>query len=338
MRDVAALAGVSIKTVSRVINGVSSVAPPLREKVQKAIEQLDFQPNLAASSLRRAGHRTGQIALLLEDLSNPFSATLNRAIEDVARAHDTLVFAGSVAEDPRREVELARAFTLRRADGLVIVPATADQTYLHSEVRVGTPLVFVDRPPRGIVADSVLSTNTEGAARAVGQLADHGHERIAYLGDHAAIVTAARRFRGYEQEMARRGLRIDPRTVRHDLNDASLAAAAVTELLALEEPPTALFTSQNLVTIGAVTALRDLGLRHRVAVAGFDDFPLADLLDPAVTVVAQDVRRIGATAARLLFERIEGGDGPPPRECLVPTRLIPRGSGEIRPPRETRRR
>ncbi|MFC3997336.1 LacI family DNA-binding transcriptional regulator [Nocardiopsis sediminis] len=337
MRDVAALAGVSIKTVSRVINGVPSVAPPLRDKVQKAIEQLDFQPNLAASNLRRAGHRTGQIALLLEDLSNPFSATLNRAVEDVARAHDTLVFAGSVAEDPRREVELARAFTLRRADGLVIVPATADQSYLHSEVRVGTPLVFVDRPPRGLVADSVLSTNTEGAARAVGQLADHGHERIAYLGDYATIVTAAQRFRGYEQEMARRGLRIDPRTVRHDLNDTATAAAAVTELLALEEPPTALFTSQNLVTIGAVTALRDLGLRHRVAVAGFDDFPLADLLDPAVTVVAQDVRRIGATAARLLFERIEGGDALPPRECLIPTRLIPRGSGEIRPPRDPRR-
>ncbi|ASU85142.1 LacI family transcriptional regulator [Nocardiopsis gilva YIM 90087] len=331
MRDVAALAGVSIKTVSRVINGVSSVAPPLREKVQQAIDQLEFQPNLAASNLRRTDRRTGQIALLLEDLSNPYSATLTRTIEDVARAHNTLVVAGSVDEDPQREIELARAFTQHRADGLVIVPTTSDQAYLHSEVRVGTPLVFVDRPPRGILADSVLSTNTDGAAQAVRHLVDHAHRRIAYLGDYSSISTAEQRFRGYQEEMGRNGLPIDPRLVRHDLHDIEAAVSAARELLALDDPPTALFTSQNLVTIGALTALRSLGLQHRVAVVGFDDFPLGDLLDPAVTVVAQDVPRIGATAARLLFERIEASDQLPPREHLVPTRFLVRGSGEIPP-------
>ncbi|NYI05164.1 LacI family DNA-binding transcriptional regulator [Allostreptomyces psammosilenae] len=333
VRDVAALAGVSVKTVSRVINGVPSVSEELRSRVNQAIARLDFRPNLAASSLRRADGRTGRIALLLEDLANPFSATLHRAVEDVARRHRSLVLAGSLDEDPQREVELARALAAHGADGLIIAPASPDQGYLNREVRAGTPVVFVDRPPRGLTADAVLVDNVAGAAAAVRHLAEVGHRRIAYLGDYLSLPTASGRFRGYQEEMGRQGLPVPPELVRHDLHDVTAATEAAHELLTGPLPPTALFTSQNLVTTGAVRALRRLGLGHRVALVGFDDFPLADLLEPGVTVIAQDAARMGETAATLLFERVNG-DHSDPREVVIPTPLLIRGSGEIPPPAE----
>ncbi|WP_232832355.1 LacI family DNA-binding transcriptional regulator [Nocardiopsis sp. FIRDI 009] len=332
MKDVAALSGVSIKTVSRVINGVSTVSDELRDRVTRAIVQLDFQPNLAASSLRRTDGATRQIALLLEDVANPFSATLSRAVENVARDHDSLVFAGSLDEDPQRELELVRAATLHRVDGIVIVPAAPDHGYLHREIRTGTPVVFVDRPPRGLAADAVLATNTEGAREAVLHLADHGHTEIAFLGDTRTISTVGERVAGYRAALAERGLPERPGRVVTDLPDTASAARAVAALLDSDRPPTALFTAQNLVTIGAIQTLQERGLHERVAVVGFDDFPLADLLVPRVTVVAQDVVRIGTLAVRRLFERIAGDDAPP-REERVPTTLVVRGSGEIAPPR-----
>ncbi|WP_179820921.1 LacI family DNA-binding transcriptional regulator [Nocardiopsis aegyptia] len=331
MRDVAALSGVSIKTVSRVINGVSTVSDDLRDRVTRAITQLDFQPNLAASSLRRTDGATRQIALLLEDVANPFSATLSRAVENVAREHDTLVFAGSLDEEPQRELELVRAATLHRVDGIIIVPAAPDHGYLHREIRTGTPVVFVDRPPRGLAADAVLATNTEGAREAVLHLADHGHTEIAFLGDESSITTVGERLTGFRRALAERGLPERPDRVALDLPDPGTAARAVAAMLDSAHPPTALFTAQNLVTIGAIQTLQARGLHHDVAVVGFDDFPMADLLAPRVTVVAQDVMRIGTLAVQRLFERITGDDGAP-REERVPTTLIARGSGEIPPP------
>ncbi|MFE6304608.1 LacI family DNA-binding transcriptional regulator [Nocardiopsis sp. NPDC057823] len=330
MRDVAALSGVSIKTVSRVINGVPSVSEELRDRVTRAIARLDFQPNLAASSLRRTDGATRQIALLLEDVANPFSATLSRAVEDAAREHGTLVLAGSLDEDPQRERELVRAATLHRVDGILLVPAGPDHGYLHREIRNGTPVVFADRPPRGLAADAVLSANAEGARRAVLHLADHGHTEIAFLGDGHRISTAVERLAGYRAALAERGLPERPGRAVWDLSDPRSAAEAVAAMLDSDDPPTALFTAQNLVTIGAIRTLQDRGLHGEVAVVGFDDFPMADLLMPRVTVVAQDVAGIGALAVRRLFERI-AGDTSPPREERVPTALVVRGSGEIPP-------
>ncbi|WP_017569639.1 LacI family DNA-binding transcriptional regulator [Nocardiopsis halotolerans] len=330
MRDVAVLSGVSVKTVSRVVNEVSTVSDELRDRVMRAVAQLDFQPNLAASSLRRTDGSTRQIALLLEDVANPFSAALSRAVENVAREHDTLVFAGSLDEDPRRELELVRAATLHRVDGILLVPASADHGYLHREIRTGTPVVFADRPPRGLAADAVMAANAEGAREAVLHLIDHGHTEIAFLGDARTISTVGERLEGYRAALAERGLTERPGRVVRGLSDPHSAARAVSALLDSGRPPTALFTAQNLVTIGAIQALQERGLHERVAVVGFDDFPMADLLMPRVTVVAQDVTRIGALAVRRLFARISGEDGPP-REERVPTSLIARGSGEIRP-------
>ena len=328
MREVAALAGVAIKTVSRVVNGVPTVDPAIAARVREAADKLGYRPNLTASSLRRGDGRTSMIGMLVEDAANPFSAALTRTVENVARERGVLVLVGSLDEDAERERELARALVDRRVDGLVIVPAGRDHSYLISEQRSGTRMVFVDREAGLLDADAVVSDNRQGAVTAVNHLLKAGHRRIAYLGDRASIPTAAQRFDGYRHALEVAHIAYDDEIARHAEASEQAAVAATEQLLSLPNPPTALFTSQNLVTIGAVRALRALGLQDTVAHVGFDDFPLADMLNPGISVIAQDIEQMGKTAAEMLFSRLDG-DESPTRTVTVPTRLIERGSGEI---------
>lgn len=332
MRDVAERAGVSIKTVSRVVNRERGVSAVLAERVHAAARELSYQPDLTAGNLRRSGRRTASIGLLLASVDNPFAATIHRAVEDVAERRGVAVFSASTDERPDRERELVSAFTSRRVDGLIITPTGVDQRYLLPELEAGTPVVMVDRPPVAVDLDHVLSDNPDGARTATSHLLAGGHRRIAYLGDLAHIATAAERHDGYLQAMAAAGVALDPALVLEDVHNEQSALEATLRLLALPEPPTAIFASQNLITIGTIRALRARGRQHDVALVGFDDFVLADLLDPAVTVVAQDPGEIGRAAAERIFARLD--DPALPAEWItVPTRLVVRGSGEIPPHR-----
>lgn len=331
MRDVAALADVSIKTVSRVINDEPGVAPEMTARVRLAVERLDYRHDFAASALRRTDRRSATVGMVLEDLANPFSAAVQRAVEDVARERGVLVLAGSSDEDAQRERSLVSTFTSRRVDGLVLVPSGIDHSYLYTERQAGTPIVFIDRPPVFLDADAVVVDNLEGARRGVRHLVSHGHRRIAFLGDLHTIVTAKQRHQGYVDELAAQRITPDPRLVELDLRGIESAESATARLLASEDPPTAIFTGQNLLTIGAVRALRRANAHHEIAVVGFDDILLADLLEPAITVIAQDAATIGKTAAEVLFRRLDG-DRSPSYHHVIPTRLVTRGSGEIRPP------
>jgi LacI family transcriptional regulator len=326
MRDVAALAGVSLKTVSRVINSEPTVDATLAARVRRAAAQLNYRHNMTASNLRRGDRRSFMIGLMLEDVGNPYSSSIYRAVENVARERGVGLLAGSLEEDPAREREMAATLVARRVDGLIIVPAGRDHSYLRDEQSMGTAMVFADRPPVLLPADSVLADNREGAASGVQHLIAHGHRTIAFLGDLTSIATAADRYTGYQDAL--RGAGLPPGPVHRDLHTAEAAEAAVRALLASSERPSAIFSSQNLITLGTVRALRAHGLQHEVALVGFDDVPLADMLDPPVTVIAQDVTGIGTLAAQILFRRIDG-DTAEPRVHIVPTRLIQRGSGEI---------
>jgi LacI family transcriptional regulator len=210
------------------------------------------------------------------------------------------------------------------------VPAAADQSYLLAERKLGMSIVFLDRAPGFLAADAVVSDNRGGAMAAVDHLCSFGHQRIGYLGDNPAIVTAAERFDGYQLALQRAGLRLDPLIVRHNLRTVDAAAQAAAEILSLPDPPTALFTSQNLITIGTVKALRHQHRQDAVALVGFDDFLLADILVPGVTVITQDTSRLGRLATQLLFARLDGDDSPP-RTHVIPIDMIVRGSGEIKP-------
>nr|WP_196807655.1 LacI family DNA-binding transcriptional regulator [Candidatus Solirubrobacter pratensis] len=322
MKDVAALAGVSLSTVSRTINGDPKVAPDLAARVRHAVGLLGYQRDEAASALRRADRVSASVAIIIEDVANPFFSAVHRGVEDYARERGVLTLSGS-SDDAARERALAEAFVSRRVDGLVIAPAGPDHRYLEREHAAGLRLVFVDRPGHWIEADAALSDNAGGARAAVEHLMAAGHRRIAYLGDRAWLFTASERFQGHRTAVGK----VAPGLVHQDLGEER-AYAVTREVLAAPDPPTALFTSQNLVTLGAVRALHDLGVRDRVAHVGFDDVPLADALAPGLTVVAQDPHALGRTAGELLFARMNGEHGPP-RRILMPTRLIRRGSGEL---------
>ena len=326
MKQVAAVAGVSLATVSRVINGGPSVRPDLAARVNDAVELLGYRHNHTASSLRRADRLSATIGLIFEDVANPFFSAVHRGVEDVARERGVLTLAGSSDEQPERERELAESLSARRVDGLIIAPAATDHSYLQRDRAAGVALVFVDRPASFIDADVVLTDNAGGATTAVSHLIAHGHRRIAFLGDRPELHTASERLRGYRDALARHGIREEVKLIRsaydrpYDL---------VRELLLVDDPPTALFTSQNLITIAAVRAIHDLGLQRTIAHVGFDDVALADVVEPGLTVVAQDPRALGRSAAELLFSRLDGYEGAS-RRVTHPVTLIERGSGELR--------
>jgi LacI family transcriptional regulator len=333
MRDVARMAGVSLSTVSRVVNG-QQVDAAMEARVRDAIAMLGYRTNVTASSLRRTAGGSASVGLVFEDVGNPFFSAIHRGVEDVLRTRGMLTFAGSSDEEPERERELAEAFAARGVEGLIIAPAAPDQSYLARDRDAGLALVFIDRPPRFLDADSVVCDNFGGAVIACAHLIAHGHRRIGFLGDRPEIHTAAERFRGYRAALARHSIAEEPRLIRHALFRALDAYGTTRELMLGAEPPTALFTGQNLITIEAVSALHDLGLQHRVALVGFDDVTLANAVEPALTVVTQEPVALGRTAAELLLERLDGRISSS-RHLVLPPELIQRGSGEVTPPSGT---
>jgi len=331
MHDVAALAGVSLSTVSRVVNGEGAVHADLAERVRDAIEMLGYRRDLTASNLRRADRASASVGLVFEDVSNPFFSALHRGVEEVARTRGVLTFVGSADEDPERERELVQAFCARRVDGLVIAPIARDHSYLVRDLQAGMAMVFVDRPPGAIDADAILIDNAAAAGGAVDHLVRAGHRRIGFLGDREQVYTAARRLAGYRRACDRHGLPQDEELVRMGLDDSIVAAGAALEMLRAPRPPTALLTAQNLITVGTVRALQSLGRQHEVGLVGIDDVVLADAVSPGITVVAQSPLALGRAAGERLFARLDG-DLSPAKRLLVSTELIARGSGEIPAP------
>ena len=330
IRDVAALAGTSLKTVSRVVNGEPGVSEELSSRVRAAIDRLGYRHNLTASNLRRSGGKTRSVGILVANVSNPLDAAVHHMIEQMASSRGIAVWASSLDEDSTRERQLVEAFAQRRVDGLIMMPASHDHSYLVEERRMGMSIVFVDRPPAFFDADAVLVDNRFGTTRGVKHLMAHGHSRIAFLGDRRSIVTAAERFRGYVDALESMDMAVDPQLVRQDILDSEHARDATLGLIALDEPPTAIYAAQNLVTIGVVRGLREAAKHQEIALVGFDDVPMGDLLEPSITVLAQDPTAIGQQAATTLFARLDG-DRSPTQTYIIPTTMIIRGSGEIRP-------
>jgi LacI family transcriptional regulator len=323
MRDVAETAGVSLKTVSRVINAEAGVTPATAERVTAAIAELGFERNDLAASLRH-GRSSHTLGLVIEDVANPFYSVIAQAVEAQARERGFLLITASAREDAERERELVSALLRRRVDALLIVPAGPDHRYLAGSSHP----VFLDRPPLGIEADTVLIDDLGGARGAVEHLIAHGHRRIAFVADDAGLYTMRERFAGYREALAAASLEEDPALIQTGSSDVTAARAAVARLLELpaDRRPTALFTANNRNTVGALHALADVP--QPPALAGFDDFELADLL--GTTVVRADPWKLGEQGAALAFARLDGDDRPP-LTVTIPTELVPRGSGERTP-------
>jgi LacI family transcriptional regulator len=325
MKDVAQAAGVSLKTVSRVVNGESGVGTATAARVADAITQLGFRRNDLARSLRRA-HASATLGLVIEDLANPFYSTIARAVEEVARRQGHVVITASSEESGERERELVATLLSRQVDGLLLVPAARDHSYLRPELAMGVQVVFLDRPPGGLEADAVLIDNVGGARAGVEHLLSQGHRRIGLIGDPPELYTLAERVRGYRAALARWDVEFDEGLMRLGAHDVAQAEMSARALLQLPDPPTAIFAANNRVSVGAVRALN--AEEAGVALVGFDDFELADMLPVPVTVVRHDPAELGRRAAQLLFARLDGHRGP--RQTVVlPTELVVRGSGEV---------
>jgi DNA-binding LacI/PurR family transcriptional regulator len=331
MRDVADSAGVSPMTVSRVVSGDSGVLPETVARVERAIRALGYQRNDMARQLRRNEQTTQTIGLLVDDLANPFFAALAAAVEGAAMLRSSVVLIGSSNDDLRREREVISAFLTRRVDGLILVPVVGSHRFLQRQLALGLKVVCADRPAENLQTDTVLVDNRSAAREAVTHLLRQGHRRIGYLGDREDIWTVRERYVGYTEALAVEGVVPEPALVRHGLRTRPEVAAAAVAMIAQPSPPSALFASNDVVTMGVVDGLHGSPpATPAVALVGFDEFAFADKLSPPVSVVAQDPAQLGATAAQLLFARI-AGDTSPPKEVMLMTRLVLRGSGEIAP-------
>lgn len=321
MKDVAALAGVGLKTVSRVVNGERHVSEETRLAVERAIDQLRFQRNAGAASLRQG--QTATVGLIVEDIAEPFQSNLARAVERVAIDRGTLLFTASSSDDIVRERQMTLSLVSRRVDGLVIIPSPFDHGYLQPEVSSGLSLVFADRPPLGLAADTVISDNRGGARDGVAHLLERGHRRIAFIGDPEDVYTGHERLSGYRRALSDAGVPYDADLVFLGPPDTKRSEYALQAVHQLKQPPTALFTGNTLNTLA--TLRTSSYARLRLAHVAFDEFELSDLVKRPLTVVAQDPAAMGAAAAGLLFDRLSG-DTSPVRTVTLPTRLIIRES------------
>ncbi|GAA2317229.1 LacI family DNA-binding transcriptional regulator [Nonomuraea roseoviolacea subsp. roseoviolacea] len=323
MEDVARKAGVSLKTVSRVVNQEPHVSPVLQRRVQEAISALGFRRNEAAARLAR-GATMLTIGLIMENISNEFYSRLAKSVEASAADHEALVVFGSYEERPERERMLVESMYARGVDALIIVPSGADHGWLAEHG--GLTTVFVDRVPRGLEdADVVLLDDVRGGRMATEHLLARGHRRVALISDDEALSSVHARATGYRSALREAGVEVDESLVVRGVFDPWRAGHEVTRLLGLDDPPTAFFATNNRAATGIIQALRERP--ERPAYVGFDDFALADVFDPGVTVVRYDVTRLGRSAVDLLLSPSDT-----PRRVKVPVELVARGSGERPPP------
>jgi LacI family transcriptional regulator len=326
LADVARLAGVSAKTVSRVMSGDGQVSVATRDKVLVASQRLRFRPNQFAQSLRNGGV-SSTVAFVIGDLANPFYMKTAAGIERELADNGMTMILATTDDSPGGEAVVMDALLAQRVRALLIVPIAADQSYLEGERQLGTAVVSVDRPANNLISDTVVLQNREGTAEAVRALASVGHRRIAFVCSPRLLYTHQERLAGYRQALREIGITDSSRWERLEDVGGVSTEESIRDLLAMDDAPTAIITGNNRASIDA---LRELLGRHReVAFIGFDDFELADTL--GVSVIAYDAFDLGRQAARLALSRLDDPTGPP-RHIQVATSLIKRGSGERPPP------
>lgn len=326
IRDVAEAAGVSLMSVSRVINDKPGVGDATRERIENAILALGFRPNRMATSLRQ-GRGLALLGLVVPDPYSPLFTSIAVAADEVLRERGLMVVNAAYGRQPGQERTIVRSFVARGFDGVMLFSEDDDHGYLRGEIQRGRPFVFLGAPPSAVEAPAVLVDNRGGARQAIEHLLSHGHRRIGII-TSATGFPASERLVGYRQTLAAYGIAVDPDIVQIRAHSPEDGARAARALLALPNPPTAIFSTNYLLTTGALKAVRDSGARP--AFVAFDDFEAAVLSDPPITVVTQHPRAMGRAAAELVLAEIDGS-GSGPARVVIPTHVIARGSGELPP-------
>ncbi|KQV93113.1 LacI family DNA-binding transcriptional regulator [Streptomyces sp. Root369] len=327
MADVARSAGVSVATVSHVLNGTRPVLPHTRQAVLDAVDELGYTPNTLARSLVTS--RTRSIGLAVSAISNPYFTEILQGVEAGALEHGYSLLIADPHDDPDHECKVVQLLHERRVDGMIVAPSADPRELVSYLGRHRVPTVFLDRVIDGVIEgvvggaaedpadgpqrfDQVCAENTGPMARLVAHLAGLGHRRIGLVAGLPGLSTTAERITGYRQGLTTARLPYDDDLVVHGDSASAGAERATATLLSRAAPPTALVTANNAMTIGTLRALRDRGLTvpDDLALCCFDDFAWADLFSPRLTAIAQPSREIGAQAVRVLLERLAAPDRP----------------------------
>lgn len=330
MADVARSAGVSVATVSHVLNGTRPVLPHTRQAVLDAVDKLGYTPNTLARSLVTS--RTRSIGLAVSAISNPYFTEILQGVEAAALEHGYSLLIADPHDDPRHERKVVQLLHERRVDGMIVAPSPDPGGLLAYLGRHKVPTVLLDRvvdlPADGtLVCDQVCAESAGPVARLVTHLAGLGHRRIGMIAGLPGLSTTDERLAGYRDGLAAAGLSYEEGLVAHGDSESAGAAQATAALLSLASPPTALVTANNAMTIGALRSLREHGLSvpEDIALCCFDDFAWADLFSPRLTAIAQPSRDMGAEAVRILLDRLAAPDGPA-RVLRLPCTFVHRTS------------
>ncbi|ARF65335.1 LacI family transcriptional regulator [Streptomyces violaceoruber] len=329
IKDVAAEAGVSVATVSRVLNGHPSVSQEARTRVLAAVEALGYRPNAVARSLRTAQTRT--LGLVISDVLNPYFTELARFVEEEARALGYSVIIGNADERPDLQDHHVRTLIDRRIDGLLVSPADGGTPLLRDVALSGTPMVFVDRWIPGIDVPVVRADGTGAVRDLVAHLHGLGHRRLAIIAGPAATTTGDERVEAFRGALRDHGLALPDAYIGQGDFQAASGRRATEGFLELAKPPEVVFAADNLMALGALDAIRARGLRvpDDIALAAFDDIPWFVHTGPPITAVAQPTADLARAAVRALADRIEGRT---PQSVTLPARLVVRRScGEAAP-------
>ncbi len=327
IEDVAEKAGVSKSTVSHVINETRYVSPELTEKVKEAMDELNYHsPNAIARGLKT--QKTFTIGLIVSDITNMFSPYLARGLEGIASEQGYNVIVSNTDELLDKEQKLIDSLIEQRVDGVVIAPTGKDDDKINLLREQDIPFVFLDRNVPSIEADFVTSNNEEGAYKATKYLLENGHERIGAILGPECITTSRSRFEGYKKALEESGINIDQNLLVRGNYKLKGGQEGAEELLDLKPPPTALFSMNLMSNLGALKAIKNVGLKcpDDISMVGFDDAPWIDTLHPPLTIVSQNPYEMGYKAGQLLFERLNDNGEDQYKTLKLDTELIVRDS------------
>jgi DNA-binding LacI/PurR family transcriptional regulator len=332
LEDVAREADVSISTVSRALNNSEKVHPDTKAHVKQVAEDLGYMPSRVARRLRLEGGRANLLGLVIPDIQNPFFADVTRGVEDVAQAHGYALILSNSDEDADKQRLALEILQTEDVDGVIVPPVGAEDSAIEGLLDSGIAVVCVDRRLPGTRVDTILSDNRKGAYQAVSHLIDLGHERIGFIGGIPHISTLTERRTGYERALRDHDLPVDPALIMEGDDRREQGKIFTNELLSLAAPPTALFTGNNLTTLGALAALNERGVEvpDEMALVGYDDVPWPMALNPPPTVVDQPGYEMGRRAAEILLGRLQAPDRSPTTVTLQPELIVRRSCGAER--------
>jgi LacI family transcriptional regulator len=326
LKDVANHAGVSRATVSRVLNNNPTVAEDLRLRVAAAIKDLGYQPNRAARRLRASS--SDVLGLIISDIENPFFTSVVRGVEDSAYAYQMSVVLCNTDEDPEKQRMYLRVMQAEHVAGLIISPTNVNEDFTELE-QAGIPVILLDRRTDPYETDAVTIDNVAGAYLAVKHLIDLGHERIGMIGGSAHLTTGRERYEGYRKALNAAGIKVDEKLIRVGDFKIDSGYNLMRELITSPQPPSAVFAANNLMTLGALRALRELNVRvpEDMALIGFDDMPWASELCPPLTTISQPTYELGQETVQLLLRRLQNPNAPVRTVTLQPRLVIRESCG-----------